>query len=254
MSNAYAEYDQKHKKPSGIWDNPPPAETLIPASILASHGHRYVPWNFKVYREPKDNLAGGIFGSSRPTHLEHIKTYEAMNVRLIISLLADDYGVYEKPPYKGWLLHTSEDHIVAKRIGHWWDTNDFSNRHMYSPQAADAGDLEQFRGKESNSAYNYLRSNNLLPGLPCVRNGASDFDYYHIDRSFCEAMIAMKASPYNGTMRRMHVSTVDGGIPPTDHMLPVIHAAKEALQHGNVLVHCWMGWGEDIMIIFCAVQ
>lgn len=63
---------------------------LITDRIITLGKDGVVPSQFLVFREPEATF-GGLYGIKRPTELEHLDTLEAVGVRLIVTLLAQDY-------------------------------------------------------------------------------------------------------------------------------------------------------------------
>lgn len=70
---------------------------LITDRIITLGKDGVVPSQFLVFREPEATF-GGLYGIKRPTELEHLDTLEAVGVRLIVTLLAQDYTRSGKPP------------------------------------------------------------------------------------------------------------------------------------------------------------
>ena len=70
---------------------------LITDRIVALGKDGIIPSQFLVFREAEGPL-GGLYGIKRPTELEHLDTLEALGVRLIVTLLTQDYTRSGKPP------------------------------------------------------------------------------------------------------------------------------------------------------------
>jgi hypothetical protein len=142
--------------------------------------------------------------------MEHLKAYEAMNVRLIITLLADDYGFYEIP-YETWLRHT--------------------NRAPASPAAREA----------TEAIYSELSEEGKLPKVAAVRN--EDMDFEILEPDLVHALLEMKTSP-TSRIKRIHIPVEDGEFATEEQLLPAMRAARRAFEAGGcVYSHCWLGWG-----------
>jgi hypothetical protein len=120
-----------------------------------------------------------------------------MNVRLIVTCLADDYGHYVIPVDNEWgkpkpLPEGVDGTALLPMVRCDRDTSDWL-------------DLDE--------AFVARMHAMLLPGNR--EPVAADF----------------------ATLRRLFVQSDDGKMPPAETMKPVLSAAGEALKHGNVFVH-----------------
>jgi hypothetical protein len=187
------------------------------------------PENYRQFHPATRGMEGtnrhAIYGCARPTNGTQLQNmYRRHNVKLMITLLEDDYGIYPIPsaPFRELILGC----VTCKTtnpIYRKWKTEEEALAQCPCSLAC------LFMKKARGPTWTSLVINRITGHwIDLPRHGLSAF--------FEECPI-----------KRLFLPIVDGRYPRVDDIQKALKAAQEC--DGAIVVHCWRGWGRTSRLI-----